>query len=49
MEVDDQPYAPATLSSGKSTRYLSDWKLGGPQTRPRSLGEEKNLLQSVIN
>jgi len=49
MEVGDQPHAPATLFLGKSPTYPSDWKLGGLQTRPRSLGEEENLLQSIIN
>lgn len=41
IEMGDQPHAPATLSLGKSRRYPSDWKLGGPYTRPRNLGEEK--------
>jgi hypothetical protein len=48
MEVGDQPHAPATLSSGNSPIYPSDWKLGGPQIRPGSLGYEKKICSSQL-
>jgi hypothetical protein len=42
MEVSGQLHAPAALPPGKQPRYTLDRKLGGPQGRSGSGGEEKN-------
>jgi len=42
LDVSGQRHAPAALASGKGTRYQSGRRLGGPQNRYGSGGEEKN-------
>jgi hypothetical protein len=42
MEVSGQLHAPAALLPGKEPLYPLDWRIGGPQSRSGSGGEEKN-------
>jgi hypothetical protein len=42
MEVSGQLHALAALPQGKSPRYPLDTRLGGPQSRSGSGGEETN-------
>jgi hypothetical protein len=42
MEVSGQLNAPAALAPGRESWYPLDRKLGGPQSRSRSSGKEKN-------
>jgi hypothetical protein len=42
MEVSRQLHAPTALPPGKNPRYPLDMRLGGPQSRSASGGEEKN-------
>jgi len=44
MEVNDLPYAPATLPRMKVPRYSMNKRLDGHQRRPGRFGEEKNLM-----
>jgi len=42
MDVSGEFDAPVALSPGRSTRYPSDTRLGGSQSRSGRGGEEKN-------
>jgi len=58
MEVSGQFHTSAALPQGKIHWYPLDRRLGGPQSRPRHGGEEKNsqplpglessIIQSVV-
>jgi hypothetical protein len=42
MEVSGQLHTPAALLTGKEPCYPFDRRMGGPQSRSRHGGEEKN-------
>jgi hypothetical protein len=44
MEVSGQSHIPVALNPENNTRYPLNTGLVGPQSRPRSFAEEKNLL-----
>jgi hypothetical protein len=46
METSGQFHAPAAILQGKSPHYLFDWRMGGPQSRSLSGGEEK-IIKSL--
>jgi len=46
MEVSDQLHTPAALRLGKNPWYLSDRRLGGPQTQYGPSNEEKKSFRA---
>jgi hypothetical protein len=49
MEVSGQLHASAATFQGKNLRYLSDRRLGGPQSRSGCSGKEKNSIAPTGN